>query len=131
MSGLIGLGSDLGRDIKFDFDSMDISTDGSGISTVDGKANLSQAISLRLTTPVGSLPFHVNFGSGLSQLLGRSNSPGIEQIGKMYVGQALMREPRIEYVESIEITGSLDTVVVRLSVYSIGGENIIETRVGV
>jgi phage baseplate assembly protein W len=123
------LGTQLGTDIRFDFDSMDISIEGSGITTVSGKSNLNQAISLRLMTRIGSLPFHQNYGSGLSQLIGRSNSPGLIQIAKMFTGQALMREPRILYVEDIMISAAADSVIIDIAVHSTDGVSNIQTQV--
>lgn len=129
MSQQSDLGTRLGTDIKFDFGSMDISIEGSGIKLVSGKSNLSQAIGLRLTTRFGSLPYHLAYGSGLSQLIGRSNSPGLVQIAKMFTGQALLREPRVLYVEDITVNTSTDEVIVTLVVHSIDGEAQLETRV--
>ena len=129
MSQTSDLGTQLGTDIKFDFDSMDISIEGSGIRAVSGKANLNQAISLRLMTTIGSLRFHLTYGSGLPQLIGRSNSPGLAQIGKMFTAQALMREPRIQYVEDITVSTSTDEVIVDLIVHSLDGGTEFQTRV--
>lgn len=129
MSQQSDLGTQLGTDIKFDFDSMDISIEGSGVRTVSGKANLNQAISLRLMTTIGTLRFHLTYGSGLPQLIGRSNSPGLVQIATMFTAQALLREPRIQYVEDITINVSTNEVIVDLVVHSIDGETEIRTQV--
>lgn len=112
------LGSTVGKDIKFDFDSMDISLEGNAVSTIEGKGNLSQAISLRLMTPMGHLPFHRTYGSRIRQLLGRPQSKAIPTIAQMYVGVALMRESRIAAVESIEAKQAGDTVIVKTVAYS-------------
>ena len=129
MSQTSDLGTKLGTDIKFDFDSMDISIEGSGITLVSGKANLSQAIGMRLMTRLGSLQFHLTYGSGLPQLIGRSDSPGLVQVAKMFTGQALLRENRILYVEDISVSTSTNEVTVDLTVHSIDGESKIKTRV--
>jgi len=97
---------------------MDISLEGNAVSTIEGKGNLSQAISLRLMTPMGHLPFHRTYGSRIRQLLGRPQSKAIPTIAQMYVGVALMRESRIAAVESIEAKQAGDTVIVKTVAYS-------------
>ena len=129
MSQRSDLGTRLGTDIKFDFDSMDISIEGSGVSLVKGRSNLSQAISLRLMTRIGSLPYHLTYGSALPQIIGMSNSPGLVHIVKMFTGQALFREPRITYTESIDVSAGDNEVLVELVVYSIDGESQTKVRV--
>ena len=129
MSQQSDLGTRLGTDIKFDFDSMDISIEGSGITLIKGRSNLNQAISLRLMSRIGSLPYHLTYGSGLPQLIGMSNSPGVIQIARMFTGQALLREPRIVYVEAIDVGASSHEVIVKLVVHSIDGESQSTTRV--
>ena len=108
---------------------MDISIEGSGVTLVSGKSNLSQAIGLRLMTRLGTLPYHLTYGSALPQLIGKSNSPGLIQITKMFTGQALLREPRILYVEDISVNTSTNMVVVNVIIHSIDGEIKSETRV--
>lgn len=129
MSQQSDLGTRLGTDIKFDFDSMDISIEGSGITLVKGRSNLSQAISLRLMTRIGSLPYHLTYGSGLPQIIGMSNSPGIVQIARMFTGQALLREPRIMYTEDINVSAGDNEVIIDLTVYSIDGQSQSKVRV--
>lgn len=129
MSQQSDLGTRLGTDIKFDFDSMDISIEGSGISLVKGRSNLNQAINLRLMSRLGSLRYHLTYGSGLPQIIGMSNSPGIVQIAKMFTGQSLLREQRIMYIEDINVRASSDEVIVDLIVHSIDGESQVRTRV--
>lgn len=118
MSRSQDLGSTVGKDIKFDFDSMDISLEGSAVSIIEGKGNLSQAVALRLMTPVGHLPFHRTYGSRVRQLLGRPQSKGIPTIAEMYVGEALMRESRITAVESIETKQVTDAITIKITAYS-------------
>ena len=118
MSRVRDVASTIGKDIKFDFDSMDISIEGSGIQIVDGRENLSQAISLRLMTPFGTIPFHPTYGSALTQLLGRGQSPGIEQVARMMVGQAIIRERRVIGTEEIVVSQAGNTIRIRIIVYS-------------
>jgi hypothetical protein len=47
----------------------------------------------------------------------------------MFTGQALLREPRVLYVEDIAVNTSTDEVIVSLVVHSIDGEAQLETRV--
>lgn len=75
-------------------------------------------------TPIGHLPFHRTYGSRIRQLLGRAASKGIPVIAEMYVGEALMREPRIAAVESIDTKQVTDTITVKIAAYSIDEEII-------
>ena len=72
--------------------------------TVAGRANLGQAILMRLLTPRGELAElgHPGYGSRLHELLGAPNSETRRGLAKLFVLEALAQEPRIEKV--LEVT---------------------------
>jgi len=69
------------------------------IQTVKGIANLRQALIIRLSTPLGSLVYHPNFGSRLHQLVGsRGTFEGIHKI-KVEVERCVRSDKRVEAVK--------------------------------
>lgn len=88
------------------------------IGSVSGKDNLTQAIILRLLTPQGELATlaHPEYGSRLHELVGRQNTPTTRNLIKLFILDALQREPRIEKVAEVTVTpveGSRTQEVVR------------------
>ncbi len=76
------------------------------LATVHGRANLAQAIVVRLLTPVGELaPLgHPLYGSRLHELIGRPNSSTVRNLARLYVLESLAREPRIARI--LEVTAT-------------------------
>lgn len=70
----------------------------SDLATVEGIDNLRQAIVNRLLTRRGELaPLgHPEYGSRLYELIGRPNSATQRNLAKLFVIEALSREPRID-----------------------------------
>jgi phage baseplate assembly protein W len=68
------------------------------LDIVSGRANLAQAITMRLLTPLGELePLgHPEYGSRLHELVGRENTDTTRNLMKLFILEALRREPRIE-----------------------------------
>lgn len=106
------------RDIKYDIENTDISSDSDDLTLVSGKDNLAQAVALRLLTPVGTLPFHPEYGSRLHQMIGKGQSEVNEQVAKMLVGEALMKEKRIAAVDSIDVTYSGTSLIINIDIIS-------------
>ncbi len=73
---------------------------------VRGRANLEQAIILRLLTPLGELaPLgHPEYGSRLHELVGRPNTETTRNLVKLFILEALQREPRIEDEVAVVVT---------------------------
>lgn len=109
----------IGRDLKMNFDLSDIDTDRTDISTVEGNRNLAQAILLRLRTPIGSLPLQPEFGSRLSQLMGKGQRKENEYLARMMIGEALMKETRQVSVDNIEVNYDNDELYISFTVIGI------------
>ena len=79
---------------------------GVDLRTVSAVDNLEQALILRLLTPRGALAIlgHPEYGSRLNTLIGELNSEPNRNRAKLYVLEALAREPRIGQVLSVSVT---------------------------
>jgi phage baseplate assembly protein W len=71
-------------------------TETAGLVAVSGRANLAQALIVRLLTPLGSLaPLgHPGYGSRLVELIGRRNDVAARNLARLFVIDALAQEPR-------------------------------------
>jgi phage baseplate assembly protein W len=67
------------------------------LATVSGRANLAQALILRLLTPLGALAHlaHPEFGSRLHTLIGELNDGSTHNRARLYTIEALEKEPRV------------------------------------
>lgn len=65
---------------------------------VEDRANLAQALILRILTPRGSLAGlgHAEYGSRLGELVGRRKTDAVRALAKGFVLEAVAREPRVE-----------------------------------
>lgn len=92
------------------------------LELVDGLDNLTQAIANRLKTHQGELADlgHPEYGSRHHELVGEPNVERTRNLVKLYVLQALKREPRIVRVIEARVTAEHDppreTVRIELSV---------------
>jgi len=68
------------------------------LAAVDGRENLAQSLVLRLLTPRGSLAAlgHADYGSRLSELIGRRKTDGLRGLCRAYVLGAVAQEPRVD-----------------------------------
>lgn len=97
-----------------------------GLAAVSGRANLAQALILRLLTPRGSLaPLgHAAYGSRLGELVGRRNDVTARNLARLYVLEALGQEPRIAEVQALAVEtdpASPDVIRISFAVRPIGG----------
>jgi len=118
----------IGKDIKMNSDLSDIETGGTDISTIEGNDNLAQAVLLRLRCPVGALPLQPQFGSRLSQMLGKGQSSENEYIAHMMVGEALMKETRQVSVDNMTIKYSADELNISFTVIGINTAGLAEVN---
>lgn len=81
-------------------------TDPIDLETLDGNANLEQALLLRFQTRQGELAAlgHPDYGSRLYELIGELNNVTNRNRAKLYALEAFAAEPRISKVLSISAT---------------------------
>ncbi len=95
------------------------------LGAVSGRDNLAQAAIMRLLTPRGELAAlgHPEYGSRLHELIGKLNTETNRSLVRLYILEALQREPRIENVEEFTVQpteGARNGVDVLLRVQPIG-----------
>jgi phage baseplate assembly protein W len=75
------------------------------LALVSGRDNLGQAILIRLLTPRGELEplAHPEFGSRLTDLVGRQNTETTRHLMRLYILEALAAEPRVTKVEEVTV----------------------------
>ena len=88
-----------------------------GLATVSGRANLAQALILRLLTPRGSMAAlgHPGYGSRLVELVGRRNDVATRNLARLFVIEALGQEPRAALRDLAVDTDPAAPDVVRIS----------------
>ena len=107
-----------------------VATDRGDLAVIDGRANLAQAILMRLLTAVGELaPLgHPEYGCRLGELVGRPNSETTRNLARLHVLEALQAEPRIAEVRDVAVTtragerGMIDVVV---QVVPVGADTVV------
>lgn len=79
---------------------------GSDLGVVRGRANLIQALVVRLLTERGELTGlgHPDYGSRHHQLIGEPNTEANRNLVKLYMLECLQQEPRLERVVNIDVT---------------------------
>jgi hypothetical protein len=79
---------------------------GYDLAVVRGRANLVQALILRLMTERGEMAGlgHPDYGSRHHQLVGEPNTEPNRNLVKLYILECLRQEPRLERVVGIEVT---------------------------
>jgi phage baseplate assembly protein W len=67
------------------------------LGTTSDRANLAQALVVRLLTPRGALAHlgHAQFGCRLVELIGRLNNETTRNLARLYTLEALSEEPRV------------------------------------
>lgn len=75
------------------------------LGRVEGRANLAQALVLRLLTPLGSLAElgHPEYGSRLYQLTGRLNDETARNLARLFTLEALGQERRVAEVLDLAV----------------------------
>ncbi len=79
------------------------------LATLDGRENLAQALLLRLLTPRGTLSTlgHAEYGSRLSELIGRQKNDELRHLCRAFVLEAVAQEPRVE-AKAVEVRFELE-----------------------
>jgi phage baseplate assembly protein W len=100
------------------------------LDTVSDRANLAQAITLRLLTPRGELaPLgHPAYGCRLHELIGFPNTANTRDLAKLYVIEALKREPRIDTIVRVDVSahpGDRHRIDIAIEVLPIGTVDVL------
>jgi hypothetical protein len=79
---------------------------GYDLGLVRGRANLVQALIMRVLTERGELAAlgHPDYGSRHHQLIGEPNTVSNRNLVKLYILECLQQEPRVERVVAIDVT---------------------------
>jgi len=120
-------GVDLGRDIRFE-----AGLNGRDLAVVSGMDNLSQALSVALTTLRGSDIFNVDFGfDGLNALAEETNPIMMRERIRIGIIQLLRRDPRVRHIVDVQLDdGRLTSTVaqrvldVRVMFEAVSGEQV-------
>lgn len=80
-------------------------------AVVNGTDNLSQAVLLRLLTPMGELSAlgHPDYGSRLHMLIGERNTETMRNRAKLYILESLQKENRIKKIVEVKVNQSVST----------------------
>lgn len=75
------------------------------LGTITGRANLGQALVLRLLTPLGELASlgHPEYGSRIPELVGRPNTATTRDLLKLAIIDSVVREPRVAEVAEVSV----------------------------
>lgn len=98
------------------------------LGVVSERANLGQALIVRLLTPRGALgPFgHPDYGSRLVELIGRGNDETARNLARLHVIQAVREEPRVAELLELAVAttpDAPDTVRISLAVRPRGDDD--------
>ncbi|MFP2908396.1 DUF2634 domain-containing protein [Pyxidicoccus sp. 3LFB2] len=107
---------------------LDWSTD-TGATTVSGKENLVQALTMRLIVYRGHLTGlgHTRYGSRVADLIGEPLDRANLELLRRYVRQALKEDPRVAEVTALTVSARADlpgAVDVRASIRAITGDAV-------
>jgi phage baseplate assembly protein W len=89
---------------------------------VTGRANLSQALSNRISTERGELIYHTGYGSLLRSIIGTGNGPATELLAASTAKTAVLADPRISSINQAVATSSGDSVSVSVEAVPIMGQ---------
>lgn len=98
------------------------------LATVAERANLGQALMLRLLTEQGTLaPLgHPAYGSRLVSLIGRLNDEATRHLARLYVIEAVRQEPRVKALTALSVAtapGAPDTIRIELAVAPVNDDD--------
>lgn len=79
------------------------------LGVVEGVDNLAQALLVRLNTPAGDLTGlgHPEYGSRLAELIGQENTVSTRNLVRLFVLDAVRREPRVGSIENLVVERDL------------------------
>jgi hypothetical protein len=108
---------------------------GDDLTLAAERANLGQALILRLLTPVGGLaPLgHADYGSRLTELIGERNDDAARNLARLYTIQAVAQERRAVLIDLVVDVppGRPDVIRVSFSVLPVGSDDPLDLAVEV
>ena len=97
--------SNLGTDIKFDFNLMDVPfSQTNNFELASNENNLVNAVLHRIFTKIGELPAHPSYGSNLWNIVGKPQTKETLGEAALYIQEVLDQEDRIEEINDIELS---------------------------
>ena len=98
---------------------------------IDGRDNLGQALVMRILTPLGELARlgHPAYGSRVHAVVGSGNTDTVRNLLRLYILEAVLREPRVDEVIQLTVTpaaGTRQTVDVSLIVSPVGASDSVQ-----
>jgi phage baseplate assembly protein W len=100
----------------------ELETDGNGdLTLITGIACLEQDLINRLRTPVGSLPYHPEYGSILPEIIGKKNDDGWITKARIEISKCLQSDDRVIKVQDIQITSYISTLSISFTVVTPSG----------
>lgn len=101
------MGMDIGLEIPYGEDTEDILSmyaqpDGHDIGTVTGIQNLKDSIRRRLLTEYGSLLYHPNYGTHLTQMIGEKINSVLEADLKVEILRTIDTDPRVADAQIVD-----------------------------
>lgn len=108
---------------------------GDDLTLVAERANLGQALIVRLLTPLGALgPLgHPGYGSRLTELIGERNDEAHRNLARLYTIQAIRQEPRAVLTDlAVSVPpGQSDRIHIDFSVLPVGSADPLDLAVEV
>lgn len=105
-----------------------INDENNDLKTSDGLKNLSQALIIRLGTPVGALPLHPDFGSNIMRYIGKKGDKDALIKVKLEVQEAILSDERVAGVGNVSVTAENGVVDIHADVQPIDPYGIFTLR---
>ena len=111
-------------DLALDTDGFLVVVNGD-LATVSQDDNLKQSLGMRVQVGKLSMLFHPEYGSWVDSLVGSINTAALAQLAEFYATSAMIEDPRVQSV--LSINGSLlnDTITLHALVQPVYGEAIV------
>lgn len=123
-NAVVGDGA-LGRDVRLAYGAL-VAVDGD-LATVEGAANLGQALRHRVLTTYGSYMPHPTYGCELKTLLGLRNDPTRMLLAAGLSRRAMLRDPRTSSVKTSAVAKG-DVLAVDARVVPVGSDTPFDTN---
>jgi hypothetical protein len=92
--------SNLGTDLLLDATFAHVVSPTGDLATVSGRANVAQALRVRVSTELSTFERHLGYGSRHGELVGQQNGPYLELAYAHYLAECFLRDPRVSDVQA-------------------------------